>query len=192
MIRLATLDDSPAIADIYRPAVVERPSSFELIPPDAGEMARRIEANLQVAPWLVYEFAGEVIGYANGGIHRQRPAYRWTIETSIYIDPAAHGQGIGRKLYTALLTALGYQGFRTAVAGVTLPNDASVALHRKMGYTPVGVFHHIGHKFGGWRDVAWFELPLAAYEETPAEPRSMEELLADPAFTAILDTNGNH
>jgi L-amino acid N-acyltransferase YncA len=187
MIRLATPDDASAIADIYRPAVVERPSSFELIPPDAEEMARRIDENLRTAPWLVYEHADEVIGYANGTIHRQRPAYRWTIETSIYVDPAAHGQGIGRQLYTALLTALGYQGFRTAVAGVTLPNEASVALHQKMGYTPVGVFHHIGHKFGGWRDVAWFERPLATYEETPEEPRTMQELLADPAFRTILN-----
>jgi phosphinothricin acetyltransferase len=189
MIRLATLDDAPAIADIYRPAVVERPSSFELIPPDAEEMARRIETNLQTAPWLVFERAGEVIGYANGGIHRQRPAYRWTIETSIYVDPAAHGQGIGGQLYTVLLNALGYQGFRTAVAGVTLPNEASMALHRKMGYIPVGVFHHIGHKFGGWRDVAWFERPLATYEDTPEEPHTMEEMEADPAFAAILTNN---
>lgn len=166
-IRFATPDDGPALAEIYRPAVVERPTSFELEPPDAAEMARRVEKIAGKFPWLVYERDGSVIGYAYASQHRDRAAYQWSVDVSAYVSIDAHRGGIGRALYSALFDILVEQGFINAYAGITLPNPASERFHRAMGFTDVGVYHHVGYKLGRWHDVLWLERALQPAGENP-------------------------
>lgn len=188
VIRLALPDDGPALADIYRPAVTDCATSFELDPPDGDEMARRAVRCIERTPWLVYERDGVVIGYAYAGTHRERAAYQWSVEVSAYVHHAAHRQGIGRALYASLFAALVVQGFRNAYAGVTLPNEASVRLHTSVGFTPVGVYRGIGYKFGAWHDVGWFERALAPRGRGPKLPRPLSECRNDPDFAAALET----
>jgi L-amino acid N-acyltransferase YncA len=138
--------------------------SFELEPPSAGEMAKRIEAAHE---WLVAERDGEVVGYAYGGRHRDRAAYNWTVEVSAYIDRSAHRTGVGRELYTELFKRLKDRGFRLLVAGITLPNDASVGIHEALGFEPVGVYKNVGFKNGEWWDVGWWQLDLGEPEGGP-------------------------
>lgn len=186
LIRLAQAADGLALAEIYRPAVTDSAMSFELEPPDGAEMARRAAKCMERSPWLVYERDGRVVGYAYGGMHRERAAYQWSVEVSAYVHDDFHRQGIGRALYTSLFAALAVQGYRNAYAGITLPNDASVALHSAVGFTPVGVYRGIGYKFGAWHDVGWFELALAPRDAEPRPPRSLGECRGDPAFAAAL------
>ncbi|MEK7757267.1 MAG: arsinothricin resistance N-acetyltransferase ArsN1 family B [Planctomycetota bacterium] len=171
VIRLATLDDAVEVQHIYAPIVVETAVSFELEPPSVEEMRRRIETTLLTLPWLVCACDG-VIGYAYAGPFRSRPAYQWTVEVSAYVHVAHRGKGVARALYTSLFECLRVQGYRTALAGIALPNSASVALHERMGFRSVGVFHHVGYKLGAWHDVGWWELSLQSLPDPPSPPRA--------------------
>jgi L-amino acid N-acyltransferase YncA len=176
MIRFARESDGPDIAAIYAPAVADA-TSFELDPPDAAEMVRRVGYLSARLPWLVCEAAGVVAGYAYASPHRDRPAYRWCTEVSVYVRGDFQRSGIARALYTSLFAVLTLQGYRNAYAGVTLPNPASVAFHRAIGFTPLCVFHGIGYKLGGWHDVGWFERGLAPRDADPADPTPLVQLL---------------
>jgi L-amino acid N-acyltransferase YncA len=156
-VRPATLDDAAACAAVYAPYVTDTAVSFELEPPDAAEMARRIEA---AHAWLVLEHEGEVVGYAYAAPFHPRAAYRFACETSVYLRPGCERRGGGRALYTALLPRLREQGFTTAIAGMTLPNPGSEGLHRALGFEPVGTYRRVGFKFDAWHDVAWTQLML--------------------------------
>jgi L-amino acid N-acyltransferase YncA len=191
MIRLAAPEDGPALAAIYAPAVAVA-TSFELVAPDGAEMARRAAAVMARTPWLVCEQDGEVVGYAYGGRHRDRPAYQWSVEVSAYVRGDRQRGGIGRALYTSLFALLAHQGFRSAYAGITLPNPASVGLHTAVGFTPVGTYHAIGYKAGVWHDVGWFERPLAAYDVDPPPPRPLPEVSGEPGFAEALATGLVH
>lgn len=172
-VRLAdAASDAARVAAIYRPAVENNYISFEETAPAADEMAERMRKVLARMPWLVAEDeSGPVVGYAYASPHRERAAYRWSVDISVYVDPAWHGRGVGRLLYDELLERLRGQGFVNAYAGVTLPNPGSVALHEAIGMTRVGVYRRVGYKLGEWRDVAWFELRLAEpATDPPAEP----------------------
>jgi L-amino acid N-acyltransferase YncA len=164
--------DGAACAAIYEPYVTGTIATFEERAPSADEFAGRIERGSRTYPWLVLEDAGRIVGYAYASRHRERAAYRWAADVAIYVDPAHHGRGAGRRLYTALLELLRAQGMRVACAGITLPNDASVALHRAVGFEHVGTHRAIGWKAGAWRDVAWWQLRLSADDGggPPAEP----------------------
>ncbi|MGC6487318.1 MAG: GNAT family N-acetyltransferase [Planctomycetota bacterium] len=159
-IRAARAQDAAAMVEIYRPHVEQSWASFELATPTADELAARVRRAQERHAWLVAEAAGAVLGYAYGGTHRARAAYRYTVEVSAYLAAHAQGQGVGARLYERLFERLRELGYCNAVAGVTLPNDASVAFHERCGFTPVGVYHRVGFKFGAWRDVAWYERPL--------------------------------
>lgn len=186
-IRLATPGDGDAVAAIYRPSIEGSVTSFEAAAPDGAEMARRIAATLPTHPWLVCEIDGEPAGYAYGAAHRERAAYRWSCEVSVYIDGRYHRRGVGRALYTSLLAILTAQGFINACAGVTLPNPASVGLHEAMGFTPVGVYHRVGFKLGRWHDVGWWEKPLGEHTATPAEPLALAAVTAGADWDALLE-----
>jgi L-amino acid N-acyltransferase YncA len=160
IVRPASRADAPALLAIYRPYVLGTAVSFELVSPTVEEFAARIAKVLPVWQWLVAEREGQCIGYAYGSRHRERPAYRWSVEVSAYVEPGHQRQGIGRTLYLQLFEALADKGFCNAYAGVTLPNEASVALHQAVGFRPIGVFPAVGRKFGTWHDVAWFHRPL--------------------------------
>lgn len=176
LVRAATAADAAACAAVYAPYVTGTAVTFELDPPDAGEMSRRIEAASRAYAWLVLEQAGRVVGYAYGGEHKTRAAYRWTCEVSVYLEIAGEGSvprraGAGRALYDALLPRLAARGYRTAVAGMTLPNPASEGLHRALGFEPVGTFCRVGFKHGRWHDVAWVQRSLGDGADPPPEPR---------------------
>jgi L-amino acid N-acyltransferase YncA len=153
--------DGAACAAIYAPSVEGSPVSFEEVAPDAAEMSARIERGSATHPWLVLESGGEVVGYAYACAHRERPAYRWAVDVSVYVAADRRGEGHGRRLYEELFGRLRRLGFRTACAGITLPNPASVALHEGLGFAPAGVARAIGWKAGAWRDVGWWQLELA-------------------------------
>jgi phosphinothricin acetyltransferase len=178
-IRLADPErDASRIAEIYRPAVEGSHISFEETAPSAAEMADRMRAVLEQLPWLVAQpnEGGSVIGYAYASRHRERPAYRWSADISVYVDPEWHGRGVGRALYGELLGILRRQGYANVFAGVTLPNQASVALHESIGMRQIGVYERVGYKLGEWRDVAWFGMRLADPPDPPAEPVSLTNL----------------
>jgi phosphinothricin acetyltransferase len=160
-IRRATPDDAAGVAAIYAPIVLDSAISFELEPPSATEMGRRIHATVETLPWLVCHEGDEPLGYAYASTHRARAAYRWSVEVSVYVAGHQRGRGVGAGLYEALLALLELQGFHRALAGITLPNPASVALHEHVGFTAVGVYREVGFKRGAWHDVGWWERPLA-------------------------------
>jgi|SRR5215831_5441444 len=186
VIRLARPGDAGAVAAIYRPHVEGSAVSFEVVAPDATEMARRIEATLPAFPWLVAAGAAdEVLGYAYASRLRDRAAYQWAIETTVYVRASDKRRGLGRTLYGALLPLLRLQGFRTAFGGITLPNPGSVGLHEALGFTHVGTYHGVGHKLGAWHDVGFWQLDLAARDPAPAPPRRLAELLEHPELRAL-------
>ena len=160
LVRPATTADAAGCLAVYAPAVLGTPASFESEPPDAAEMARRIAAAQQDHAWFVAEVGAEVVGYAYAMAWKARAAYRWTCETSVYVAPSGQGRGLGRRLYETLLARLEERGFRTVVAGMTLPNPASLALHTALGYDQVGVLRAVGWKHGRWHDVALLERSL--------------------------------
>jgi L-amino acid N-acyltransferase YncA len=178
VVRPATAADAAACAAIYRPYVERTAISFELEPPSAAEMRSRIERTIARTPWLVAEVGGVVRGYAYGSRHRERPAYDWTVETTVYVDESFTGRGVGRALMTALLDILRLQGFHLAVAGITTPNPASVALHRALGYARVGEFRAMGWKSGAWHGVAWLALELGPGDGDPAPIRAVADAIA--------------
>jgi len=163
--------DAAACAAIYAPQVEGSATSFEEDPPDAAEFAERIARTAATHPWLVAEWGEEVVGYAYACPHRARAAYRWAADVSVYVAPEQRGRGRGRALYAELLARLRRQRFQVACAGITLPNEASVALHERLGFVAVGVYRRIGWKAGAWRDVGWWQLELESADEgPPAEP----------------------
>ena len=164
LVRDATSRDAAVCADIYAPYVRETVISFEASPPTPDEVAARIAA---AHVWLVAEVDGRVVGYAYGGPFRARAAYRWSCEVSVYVDRAHHRGGVGRTLYLELFDRLTALGFRTAVAGVTLPNDPSEALHKALGFEWSGCYRGIGWKNGAWHDVAQYQRPLGVGTDEP-------------------------
>jgi L-amino acid N-acyltransferase YncA len=170
-IRDATADDAGACAAIYAPYVTGTVITFEVDPPTVPDMATRIAKAQQEHAWLVLEDDGRVVGYAYGGPYKERAAYRWSCEVSVYLEPGRRRTGDGRALYTALFDRLAGRGFRTAVAGMTLPNPASEGLHRALGFQPVGVWRRIGWKHDAWHDVAWVQKTLVTGDGPPEQLR---------------------
>jgi phosphinothricin acetyltransferase len=163
--------DAAACAAIYAPHVEDGVTSFEERAPNVAEMAGRIERVSASHPWLVAETGGEVLGYAYACQHRERAAYRWAADVSVYVAAGERGQGHGRRLYEELFARLRRQRFQVACAGITLPNPASTGLHARLGFTEVGVSRRIGWKRGAWHDVGWWQLPLRDPPVDPDEPR---------------------
>jgi len=185
MIRLATSADAEAIAAIYRPIVDATAISFETVPPTPAEIARRIASILEIAPWLVYQDGDGIAGYAYGSRHRDRAAYQWSVDVSVYVAEGTRRRGIGRALYKALFPLLRLQGFYAAYAGITLPNAASVGLHEAVGFRPVGVYRAVGYKLGAWHDVGWWQLSLRDRVPEPRAPRSLREAQRDPEWPPL-------
>lgn len=191
-LRIATPADGPAVAAIYAPHVDGSSTSFEAAAPTGAEMARRIEARLATHPWLVAEqgalgdaqVGAEVLGYAYAGPFRERAAYQWTCETSVYLAESARGRGVGTALMRALLAVLEAQGYRAVVACVTLPNPASARFHESLGFAPVGVFRGVGHKLGRAWDVGFWQLALRGAGVPPKTPTPFAKLELPAALPA--------
>jgi len=184
--RLATPSDGAVCAAIYAPYVADTVISFEAEPPTADEMAARIARTVARTPWVVVEVDGVVRGYAYGTRHRDRAAYDWTVETTVYVERAFGRRGLGRLAMGAVLAILRLQGAHLAVAGITLPNEGSVRLHEVLGYRPIGEFEAIGWKRGGWHGVAWYALELGPRLPEPAPLTPLPELAGSPALAEAL------
>lgn len=169
-IRPATTNDIPAITRIYAPAVEHGTASFELTPPDETEMGRRMaDLTGKGFPYLVAELGGKITGYAYAGPYRTRPAYRLTVEDSVYIDPAMHGRGVGRALLDALIKECEARGFRQmiAVIGDSTKQMASIALHKAAGFDHIGILPDVGFKHGRWLDSVLMQRALGPGASKP-------------------------
>jgi phosphinothricin acetyltransferase len=174
------------VRDIYAPFCASTPVSFETEPPSVEEMRRRIGKALERLPWLVCALGGEVLGYAYASPHRERAAYRWSVDVAVYVREGQRRSGVGRALYGSLLPALEVQGYYNAYAGITLPNAASAGLHEAVGFRPLAVYRGVGYKLGAWHDVGWWHLLLAPLERQPEEPRPLPVVHDTPEWTAAL------
>ena len=178
-IRLAAATDASEIAAIYAPYVLDSAVSFETEAPNPGQMRARILDGGDLYPWFVAidDETGRIAGYAYAAAFRTRRAYRFAVETTVYLARDAHGRGLGSALYAALLPLLEAQGFTQAIAAITLPNEASVRLHEKLGFVQAGAYRDVGHKLGAWRSVGLWQRPLAPLSENPCEPSPYAPLL---------------
>ena len=186
LIRLASVADAAQVAAIYAPYCEGTAISFETAAPSVGEMAKRIGAVGATRPWLVLEDRNEVAGYAYASAHHERAAYRWTVSTAIYVSGRRQRRGVGRALYSTLFELLRVLGYFKATAGITLPNAASVGLHRAFGFSLVGVYRDVGYKLGAWHDVAWYEADIQPTVPEPAEPRPISALHGAPEWDAAV------
>lgn len=185
-IRVARDDDAAAIHAIYAPFITDDAATFETLVPSVATMRQRIGARLQAYPWLVWDEDGDVLAYASAGRFRDRAAYDWIAETSIYVHPLAQRRGIARRLYGTLLDVIRLQGINQAVGVITLPGSASVAMHEAMGFASAGVWRQCGYKLGRWWDVGVWQKELQAAKNPPGPIIPFSQLTASKAFRALL------
>jgi phosphinothricin acetyltransferase len=188
-IRTARDADAAAIHAIYAPSVSDGAATFETALPGVDAMRERIRSRLRHYPWLVWEEAGEVLAYAYAGRFRERAAYDWIAETSIYVRASAQRRGIARRLYGVLLDVMRLQGLAQAVGVITLPGTASVAMHEAMGFTPAGVWRQCGYKLGQWWDVGVWQNELQAATNPPVAVTPFPQLPPAP-LQELLESQG--
>jgi phosphinothricin acetyltransferase len=171
LIRPARAGDVPAMLAVSNWAALHTAANFAVEPEPLDMWQQLFHSTKQRYPWLVAEGqdGGPVLGFAKAGPHKSRCAYGWTAELSVYVDPSAHGQGIGTALYGCLIPVLRQQGFLTLLAGITSPNPASERLHGVFGFSRCATFHRAGYKFGRFHDVGYWELHLSTWEGPPGE-----------------------
>ena len=184
VIRLATPADAKAILDIYAPYIENTSFTFETEVPSIDDFAERIKTCLLNWPWLVCEIDGVIAGYAYATRHRERTAYQWCTESSVYIHDDFQRAGIAKVLYIALFEILKKQGFRNVYAVINLPNDKSVAFHESCGFKYFATYEKVGYKLGKWKNVGWWRLILNEFGDEPAVPAKFSEL--DKTFLAQL------
>ena len=176
-IRLVTADDAAAIASIYAPYVAGSTVSFETEPPDTAEMRTRIEDGAGLYPWLAaLDDEDGLLGYAYACAFRARRAYRFSVETTVYVAGRAQRRGVGGALYARLIPLLEAQNFVQAIAAITLPNEASVRLHEAHGFRQAGVYRDVGWKLGEWRSVGLWQRALAPLSDAPIEPKPVADV----------------
>lgn len=176
MIRFVQLSDVPKLRDIYAYYVKNTVITFEYDVPSIEEFTKRVEDVYETYPYLVCEINNQIAGFAYAHRHMQRDAYKWNVELSIYLSSTAQGKGIGTALYTALLELLKKQNLQKAISCITLPNDKSMALHKKFGFTEMGLFHQAGYKCDAWHDVIWLSKDLNNHEINPNDWIVIEEI----------------
>lgn len=171
--RLAAPADAPRLAEIYAPYVANTAVTFATVPLTEADFLHKMQGPY---PFLVCEENGAVQGYAYAAAFREKEAYRWGVELTIYLSPEAQGKGAGTLLMDKLLALLRLQGYQTAYSCITLPNPGSIALHKKLGFEQIGLFARSGYKLGQWHDVVWLALSLGEYETSPREPIPLSQL----------------
>ena len=179
VLRLATPADAKGILEIYAPYITKTSFTFEIEVPSIEEFAERIKTYLINWPWLVCEVDGKIAGYAYGARYRERVAYQWCTESSIYIHDDFQKTGIGKLLYKTLFDILKRQGFRNVYAVINLPNEKSVAFHEKLGFTYFATYEQVGYKLGKWKNVGWWRLIVNEFEDEPAAPTKFSDLDKD-------------
>lgn len=172
MVRAATEADIPAMLAIYGPYVENTTVSFEYDVPCRRSFTQRFYEHTVQFPWLVWEEAGQVLGYAYAGLPWERAAFRWSAEASVYIAPAAQGRGIGRALYETLEAILRRQGYRMLYAVITTENAGSITFHERLGYEKIGDFSNCGYKQGRWLGVTWMAKELDCPRQVDSFPKS--------------------
>ena len=187
-IRMATKADVPAILEIYAPYVRDTAISFEYSVPTLAEFTARFEAITAQFPWLVWEEAGMVLGYAYGSLPFERAAFGWCGEVSIYLRPEARGRGIGKKLYAVLESLMKLQGYCKVYSLITTANAPSIAFHEAVGYCYVAELPCCGFKLGQWHGLVWMEKVLESVEMPTTPPISILDVVDfDRKMTEILD-----
>lgn len=176
IIRLATPYDSEEILSIYAPYIRDTAISFEIEVPSVSDFACRIESIVNQYPYLVYQINDEIVGYAYASKHRERAAYCYDVDVSVYIRPTYHGSGVAHKLYECLFKILQEQGYVNVYAAYSVPNEKSMQFHHKFGFTSIGTFHNAGYKFGKWHDVVWMEKTINVNLEYPQIIKSIVEI----------------
>lgn len=184
VLRLATPADAKGILDIYAPYITDTSFTFETEVPSTEEFAERIKTYLINWPWLVCEVDGKIAGYAYGARYRERLAYQWCTESSIYIHEDFQKTGIGKSLYTTLFDILKRQGFRNVYAVINLPNEKSVAFHERLGFTYFATYEQVGYKLDKWKNVGWWRLIVNEFDDEPAVPMKFSDL--DKGFLPTL------
>jgi phosphinothricin acetyltransferase len=175
-IRFAIESDSASILQIYAPYITDSVITFEYEVPTITKLNEKM-ANIQKKyPWLVCEINGNIVGYAYASCFREREAYKWSVDFSVYINPQYHRKNIGKALYFALFELLKLQGCYNAYAGVTLPNIKSEGLHESFGFKAIGIYENVGYKFGSWHDVKWYGLKINEHDQAPVKPKSINEI----------------
>lgn len=168
-LRCVSPSDAQVLLNIYAPYVTDSAVSFELELPSISVFTQRINDYSVRFPWIVAEDDDGILGYAYAFSYRERKAYQWCVETSVYLAPEAKGKGVGKKLYARLFEVLGEMHFTRAYAVITLPNEASTRFHSKMGFESFATYHNVGFKFNRWHDVHWMEKVIQSPEK-PSEP----------------------
>ena len=179
MIRIATSADSESILDIYAPYIRDTSLTFETEVPTYDDFAVRIQTYLDNWTWLVCELDGKIAGYAYASRYRERTAYQWSVECSVYIHDDYLRSGIASELYTALFAFLKYQGYNNVYAVINLPNDRSVAFHEKLGFTYFATYENVGYKLGKWKNVGWWQKKINEYVNEPSPPLKFSSLTDD-------------
>lgn len=183
MIRIATKDDAAGMLEIYIPFILNSGITQETEVPSVEDFKKRIDSNLKERPWLVCEIDGQVAGYAYAGKHRDRKGYQWCTEPSVYISEKYFGLGVANALYTALFDILKLQRYVNAYAVITLPNERSIAFHKKFGFEYLTTYRKIGYKLGQWHDVGWMQYEINPHSDDPNDPikfLAIETSMIDP------------
>jgi phosphinothricin acetyltransferase len=190
IIRIAEPSDAAGILAIYAPYCDSSTVSFEIAAPTEVQMAERITTITAGYPWLVCEMDGQLAGYVYAARHRERAAYRWTVEVAVYVAPNRRRRGVGRALYTSLFAILAEQNYFKAYAGITLPNVESIGLHESVGFTPIGTYPAVGYKLGRWLDVGWWQRSLRPEIVPPPEPVTFAAVRDSAAVRSALAAGG--
>ena len=176
VLRLATPTDAKGILNIYAPYIENTSFTFETEVPSIEEFGERISTYLINWPWLVCEIDGVIAGYAYATRHRERTAYQWCTESSVYIHDEYQRAGIAKALYIALFDILKKQGFRNVYAVINLPNDKSVFFHERCGFEYFATYEKVGYKLGQWKNVGWWKLSINEYGDEPEAPIKFSEM----------------
>ena len=175
-IRKIKPSDAKQTLAIYKPYIENSAITFETEVPSVDEFAQRIEKVSSFYPWLVYDKNDKILGYSYATSHRQREAYKWSVDVAIYVLADVQGNDFGKLLYSKLLELLKKQGFYNAYAGIALPNEKSIGIHEIMGFKKIGEYNKVGYKLGKWWNVGWWELELNKKTNNPVTPRSIGEV----------------
>jgi phosphinothricin acetyltransferase len=189
-VRVANASDARQILEIYTPYILGTAFTFETEVPSEAEFKERMQKYLHARPWLVCTLDGSVICYVYASGHRERAAYQWCCESSVYTKKDFQGMGIGRELYKVLFLILKMQGYRNIYAGITLPNEPSIKLHEKCGFTHFATYDNIGYKLGEWKNVGWWKLSVNHYDRKPSPPIAfgeMDPILFNEIFITAAD-----
>ncbi len=185
-IRPFKFSDAETLLEIYRPYVEETNITFEYTVPDIRDWKERIQLISKQFPWLIAEYDGKIAGYAYATKHRDRIAYSWCCESSVYLSEEFHGRGIAKILYEKLFAILELQGYINVYAILTSPNPASEKFHRKFGFSNIGKFYNAGFKFGEWHTTRWMQLSISGHEIPPNDIIPFSEIVNSQNIHKVL------